>query len=158
MMDEEKKKELAEYDARWEFEKQVQIPNISGGFDWEKVKNLYNNLQEEQGDLYMAVDKLPNPDRLESVKIWWLNRKTEGTTVTFHHSGVYRFYLKLANELEVSVGQAVFKLLSDKEALRKHFGLGGTVNVNFSEVGDMDTSSSKVSKEELKEMIDGGED
>ena len=152
-MNKEKKQKLADKDPRWEFEKKVQVPNISGELDWETVKNLFNSLQENQGDLYMAIDKLDAPSRIEKAKLWNRNRKENGSTVTFHNSRVYNFYRDLANELSSSVGHAVFKLMTDKESLRNRFDLGKTVNVNVSDVGNMDTSKSKVSKEELKEMI-----
>lgn len=155
-MDQEKKKELAEMDSRWSFEKTIEVPifGMEGPITWEKIRNAFNELQENQGDLYMTVDKLPEPSRLDKAKIWFGNKFTEGEKVTFHHAQVYRFYEKLANELGLVVGEAIYKVLFEKQELRKYFELGETVNVDIGSVGDVAPEKSKVSKDELQEMID----
>lgn len=153
-MDKQKKSELAEMDGRWNFEKQIQVPVEEMELDWDAVRSLFNNLQDGQGDLYMKTSSLPMPKRLERLKVWNRNRKQDGQTVTFHHSQVYNFYLKLANKLDTSVGEAVRKVLLETEELRKHFDLGKEVNVSINNVEAMDTSDTSVSRSELEELIE----
>jgi hypothetical protein len=56
--------------------------------------------------------------------------------------------------MDVSIGQAVFKVLYEKDELRDYFDLGKTVNVSMNNVDAMDTQESSVSKSELEEFIE----
>ena len=152
-MDEDKKKELAEFDQRWNFEKTVQVPTTQD-LDWQKVRAVFNDLQSDQGDLYMTIANLETPQGFDTLRQWYRNRKQNGEEVTFHHSQVYNFYVKLANEFNVSVGKAVFKVLYEKDELRDYFDLGKTVNVSMNNVDLMDTEESSVSRDELEEFIE----
>lgn len=154
-MDQDKKEKLSKMDSRWKFEKEIQVPNERHRVNWRIIMSEYNHLQDTHGDLYMTVDKLPCPSGLDKVKQWYRNRKTKGYNATIHNSQVYRFFEKLACELEVSVGEAVSKVINDKEALREYFDLGQTVNVTMNNVDAMDTrEKSQVSKDELQELIE----
>jgi len=157
-MNEEKKQELAEFDERWKFEKTIQVPindSLRQALDWQKVRGKFNQLQDNNGDLYMTIANLELPSRIDKAKMWYRNRKQEGEPVTFHHTQVYNFYLKLAHELDVSVGEAVHKIMFEQDQLREYFDLGKTVNVSINNVDAMETAeSSNVSKDELEEFIE----
>lgn len=157
-MDKQKKQELAETDGRWEFEKKVRTQNQ---VSWESARERFNELQTDQGDLYMTVDKLEQPTLLEKAKLWFKQKRYGedwGRTMTFHHEQVYNWYLRLANELDKPVGAVLDMLFvldeSTLEKLRDHFDLGDTVNVEVNAMGDMaEPKESQVSKDELREMI-----
>jgi hypothetical protein len=153
-MDQDKKQELAETDKRWNFEKTVKTPVET---DWEEVKDEFNQLQGDQGDLYMTISNLELPTAVDKLRQWYRNKTGFGEhEVTFHHSQVYNFYFKLAYELEICVGEAVKMLLKSKEELRDHFELGETVNVSINNVDSMDTSESSVTRDELQELLEDG--
>lgn len=154
-MDKQRKSELAEVDERWSFEKTVGIPETSHGDEWQHLKGLYNSLQEEQGDLYMRISSLPRPSRLDRLKVWGRDKTSSfNGEVTFHHSQVYNWFLKLAVYLDTGIGEAVQKVYNDIEGLREMFELGETMNVDIGHVDSMDTGDSKVSKDQLQQMID----
>jgi len=153
-MDQDKKQELAETDKRWKLEKTVQVPEVSH-IEWADVKTQFNILQDNQGDLYITIAKLPIPTGIDKARLWIKNKRQDGKQVTFHHSQVYNFYLKLAYELDVSVGKAVYRLLYDSDNLRDYFDLGKTVNISMNNVDAMDTAeNSNVSRDELEEFIE----
>ena len=153
-MNKDKKKELAEMDERWNFEKTVTVPTSEEGLDWEKLRTFFNSLQDDHGDLYMEVSKKPRPNKVFKFKNWIGQKKETGTKVSFHHSQVYDWFMKLAYELEVNVGEAVFQTLYNMDELRDKLGLGGTVTVEMNTMSEMgNPSESKVSKDELEEMI-----
>lgn len=157
-MDKEKKKELAEMDGRWNFEKTFRTQNQ---VSWESARKTFNEIQENHGDLYMTVDKLELPGRLDRMRLWfkqWKYGKSYGRTMTFHHEQVYNWFLKLANELDMSVGRVLdkFFVLDDEtvEWFRSYFDLGDTVNVEINSIDAMsEPEESKVSRDELEEMI-----
>lgn len=154
-MDQDKKEKLSEMDSRWNFEKEIQVPNKSHRVNWRIIMSEYNHLQDTHGDLYMTIDKLPCPSGLDKARQWYWNRKEKGYEATIHNSQIYNFFEKLAFELEISVGEAVSKVINDKETLRDYFDLGQTVNVSMNNVDAMDTrENSQVSKDELKELIE----
>jgi len=157
-MDNQKKQELAEFDERWKFEQTINVPTderIVEAVEWQKVRKMFNQLQDNNGDLYMTIANLELPSKIDKAKLWYRNRKQEGEQVTFHHTQVYNFYLKLAHELDVSVGQAVHKIMFEQDQLREYFDLGKTVNVSINNVDAMGTAeSSNVSKDELEEFIE----
>lgn len=166
-MDQEKKKELAEMDSRWNFEKTVQAPgNTRIELTWEKVRDAFNQIQTDQGDLYMTIEKKPELNKSQKLKLWWRNKfnRSYSATVTFHHEQVYNWFEKLAWELDKTVGEAVIQFVYDAgdgkdpvkncQALREQLDLGDTVNVEVNNMGDMaEPKESKVSKDELQEMI-----
>lgn len=145
----------------WDFEKTVKVPvNIEAEWprNWEVVKSAYNELMEEHGDLYMHVSKLPEPGRMERIKLKLRGYWAEHTgKVKFQHEQVYRFFEALAVHLETDVGTAVHRVLYETEDLRDELGLGETLNVQFMDMGagepSKETEDSKVSEDELKEMI-----
>jgi len=154
-MDKQKKQELAEKDSRWSFEKTIQVPTQQSDLDWGQVKDTFNMLQGEEGDLYMEVSKMPLPKTKDKIWMWYRQYQTQGTNVTFHHSQVYEWFKALAHYLNVSTGEAVHKVLYNREELRETLDLGDTVNVSVNSVSSMDTrQETEVSKDELKEMIE----
>lgn len=154
-MNKDKKQELAEMDERWNFEKTVTVPTSEEGLDWEKLRTFFNSLQDDHGDLYMEVSKKPTPGKLFRAKNWMGQKKETGTKVTFHHSQVYDWFMKLAYHLDVNVGEAVFQTLYNMDELRDKLSLGGTVTVEMNTMSEMgNPSESKVSKDELEEMIE----
>lgn len=153
-MNKEKKEELAEMDSRWNFEKTLQVPTLNGELGWEQVKDTFNKLQSDQGDLYMEVSKMPQPKRTDQLKLWYRQRKTSGEKVTIHHSQIYHWFRGLAQYLDISVGKAISRVIHDREELRKDLDLGDTVTVEMNSISQMDTrEESEVSKDELEDMI-----
>lgn len=152
-MDKEKKKELAEMDSRWDFQKTVKTAENRG---WDDLLNKYNNLQDQHGDLYMAVSKFSSPNFTDKAKMWldsW-HRDLENT-VTFEHRQVYQWFEALAAHQQISVGHAVWKVFNKLDELRQELNLGETMNVEINNVDAMEKPEhSKVSKDELKEMIE----
>lgn len=151
-MDKQKKQELAEMDSRWEFEKTVEVAD---DIDWEDVRQKFNELQSNQGDLYMVVDKMDTPSLMQKVKIWFDGyHRSINNKVTFHHKQVYDWFSKLAAHYEISVGSAVWKVFNKEDELREELDLGNTVNVDIGSVGDVAPAESKVDKDELQELIE----
>lgn len=154
MMNKEKKKELAEMDSRWDFEKTVKTRYED---DWEAVMNTFNWIQENQGDLYMEVSKLENPGFIDRIKLKVRELRNDDfkEEVTFHHSQVYDWFEALAHHLGISVGKAVYLVEYETKELRKKLDLGDTMNVEINSIDDMaEPEESKVSKDELKEMVE----
>jgi len=152
-MDKDKKKELAEMDSRWDFEKTIRVPE---DYSWEDVRERFNELQEKQGDLYMQVSKLPEPSLKEKIGMKFKAWKTSsGEKLTFHHRQIFEWYQGLANHLNVTIGEAITKTFDDIQGIRESLELGEQVNVQINDLDDMSTAEgSKVSKDELQEMID----
>lgn len=156
-MDKQKKEELAGFDDRWSFEKTVEVPvkqDFREALDWEKIRYVFNDLQDSQGDLYMNVSKLGSPGLKEKLKLRYREFQASGEPVTFHHKQIFEWFEGLANHLEISVGEAVYKVLYEKESLRETLELGDTMNVNIGSVQDIEPEESKVGKEELKGLIE----
>lgn len=157
-MDKQKKKELAEMDSRWDFEKDVKF---GYDVDWEYVRNLFNNLQQEQGDLYMKVSKMPIPSKMERLKLKYRGYKNkdfisdQSHRITIHHQQIYDWFLRLANYLDVQIGYAIYMCDKGLTDLREQLGLGDTVNVEMNSISDLEKES-KVSKDKLEEMIEDG--
>lgn len=156
-MDKEKKKELAEFDKRWNFEKTVEVPtneDMVEALDWEKIRSLFNELQGDQGDLYMNVSKLDAPGLKEKLKLRYREFKVEGEPVTFHHKQIFQWFQGLANYLEISVGEAVYKVLYERESLREELDLGDTLNIDIGSVQSIEPEESKVDESELEALIE----
>jgi len=155
-MDKQKKEELAEMDSRWNFEKTVKTRYEN---DWDAVLNVFNKLQENQGDLYMEVDKLTMPSRIEKLKMRYREYRNNdfSNKVTFHHRQVYEWFLKLASYLNLTVGEAYYRTVYEEDNLRDELSLGDTMNVEISTIGEMEPEESKVGEDELKEMIEDDE-
>jgi hypothetical protein len=165
-MDKEKKEELAEFDARWSFEKTVN----KHGYDvsWEDAKKTYNGLiggpditeeseSDENMDLFLKIQDLerPKPGFIHKIKNWLGLIEEPETGLTFHHSSIYIFYEKLADELNIPVAEAVVKLRDNPNDLREHFGIGETSSYDIDHVSTMDTSESTfMESEELEAMIE----
>lgn len=165
-MDKQKKQELAEFDERWSFEKTVN----KNGFNvsWEEAKNVYNGLiggpdlienseNNENMDLFLKIQDLEEPEKSVVAKVkkkLGLTKEPE-TGLTFHHSSIYKFYRKLANELDVSVAEAVVKVRDKPEELRQHFDIGESSSYDVDHVSTMDTSESTfMESSELEELIE----
>lgn len=156
MMDKKKKEELASFDQRWNFEKTVTVPTHNYdklGVNWEQIREEFNELQESQGDLYMNVSKLDSPGLKEKLKLRYKEFQATGEKVTFHHMQIFQWFEGLANHLSISVGEAVYRVLYEKESLRETLDLGDTMNVNIGSVEDIEPKESKVGKEELQGLI-----
>lgn len=152
-MDKQKKQELAEVDGRWGFEKKVKT---YAGYNWEEVLQCFNDLQEQHGDLYMKVSKLPIPGRLSRMRLYYKQKRDVMNTdpLTFHHKQVYDWFYCLAYRLDKSLGETVHLVMSDIQTVRDELDLGDTVNVQISSVEALETGEkSKVSRDELKGMI-----
>lgn len=155
-MDKKKKEDLAEFDSRWNFEKTVTVPTHNYdklGVDWEQIREEFNELQSSQGDLYMNVSKLDNPAFREKLKLRYKEFQATGETVIFHHMQIFQWFEGLANHLSISVGEAVYRVLYEKESLRETLDLGDTMNVNIGSVQDIKPKESKVDEEELQGLI-----
>jgi len=154
MMNKDKKQELAKMDERWNFKKTVKTRFED---DWDAVKNTFNWVQDNQGDLYMQVSKMDQPGRLYRLKMRYREFRSDRLveSVTFHHAQVYEWFEKLAYRLDCTVGEAVYKVEYEIDELRQVLDLGNTVTVEMNTMSEMgNPSESKVSKDELKEMIE----
>jgi hypothetical protein len=165
-MDLEKKKELARFDGRWSFEKTV---NKDGhDVSWEDAKRTYNGLiggpdmteeseSDENMDLFLKIQDLerPKPGIIHRIKDYFGLIEEPEQGLTFHHETIYRFYEKLADELDSSIAEAVVKLRDNPNDLREHFGIGESSSYDVEHVSTMDTSESTfMESEELEAMIE----
>lgn len=139
-------------DNNWNFDKTV---STDLDMDWKELLESYNDMQEAEADLYMVVEKLPKPEGLDKWKLKWRQyRHKADHSITFQHQKVYSWFQKLAYRLDLTVGEALHKWATQRNKIRQELELGETVKVEVNNLDSMDTSESKVSKQELQEMIE----
>lgn len=139
-------------DKNWDFERKV---STDLKISWSDLLEEYNKMQDSQADLYMVVSKLERPEGLNKWKMRFKQFRYSGSQeFVFKHRKVYIWFQKLAYNLDLTLGETLVKWYRQRSEIRSELELGETVSVNINSLDSMNTEDSKVSEQELQELIE----
>jgi len=146
--------DLASVDESWNFIKKVPKPeNLD--IDWDKLMDKFNNVQEDQPDLYVKISKNDvDKSVLDKLKEKYdLVRSDE--KLVFHNKSVYSWYENLADELDEDMTTAISMLFNRPQFVRDKLGLGESDNFEINNASSMDTRDiTKATQDELEEALE----